>query len=129
MLRATLVGLSGAAAGAAVGLRSPRGSYEIEAGASTVRGGCNFLSTDADRPATQKSIYDSPSSEVVLAPTSLPLQGDFANLRRALYGAEIKTSASAREVIHEWIGAEQRIGSKLSSLIPRDEPLSPGIYS
>lgn len=49
---------------------------------------------------------------------------------RSLFGnARDRAEHGARDLVHDWVGAEQRFGAKVGSLMPRDEPLSPGIYT
>lgn len=75
----------------------------------------------------QLPIYSSPAEPVTLAEVRGPLEEQVGSVRRYL----VDSTQSAQNALHgqvsKWVGVEQAVESKVSSLIPHDEPLTPGL--
>lgn len=75
----------------------------------------------------QLPIYSSPAEPVTLAEVRGPLEEQVGSARRYVVDSTRHASDALRGQISKWIGVEQAVESKVSSLIPADEPLTPGL--
>lgn len=76
---------------------------------------------------TKLPIYSAPPEPVILAEVRGPLEEQVASARRAISNATYDVRESVQGQVRRWIGVEHAVENRISSLIPQDEPITPGI--
>ncbi|EPQ30704.1 uncharacterized protein PFL1_01605 [Pseudozyma flocculosa PF-1] len=98
------------------------------AGALLVSSTTKLHAEEAPAPSSQKlPIYPLPEPEVKLVPTQTELERQIGSARRGLQGATKETREALSGSIEKWIGVERKIEKEVKSLVPADEPLTPGL--
>ncbi|PWN38502.1 uncharacterized protein FA14DRAFT_188488 [Meira miltonrushii] len=72
-------------------------------------------------------IYSAPPEPVILAEVRGPLEDQVASARRTIMGATHNLRESVQNQVRRWISVEHAVENRISSLIPEDEPITPGI--
>ncbi|KAK7018471.1 MICOS complex subunit [Favolaschia claudopus] len=72
------------------------------------------------------SIYAAPPTDVLLLDDPSALEAHIGTARRAVTGQYRQAHAQVQSVVSQWIGVENRIESRVKSLLPPDERLVPG---
>lgn len=72
-------------------------------------------------------IYSAPPQPVILAEVRGPLEDQVASARRSILGATHDLRQGVQNQVDRWIGVEHAVENRISSLIPKDEPITPGI--
>lgn len=81
----------------------------------------------AYRVSGQLSIYPEPEAAVTLVPTQTELERQIGSARRRVDSLTQSARSSLTSSVNSWIGVEKRIEARVKSLIPADEPLTPGL--
>ncbi|CAE7224158.1 unnamed protein product [Rhizoctonia solani] len=83
---------------------------------------------ELNTPGPKKlSIYDSQEPEILVAQTESEFVETIGRTRRILARAGEESKGGIQGVIASWIRVEQRVESRIRSLISPEEPLTPGI--
>lgn len=72
-------------------------------------------------------IYSAAPEPVILAEVRGPLEDQVASARRTIMGATHDVRESVQHQVRRWINVEHAVENRISSLIPEDEPITPGI--
>jgi len=73
------------------------------------------------------SIYPNPQPEIVLIEAPHPLAAHIKVAREHTTDALSGVRAQVESVVDKWVGFERRVEREVKSVLPKDEPLTPGI--
>ncbi|KAF8576990.1 hypothetical protein K439DRAFT_1622441 [Ramaria rubella] len=83
-------------------------------------------SAQEGRPGGRPSIYPQPEPELVLVETHSALEQQIAVTRRATNSVYQAARSRVQSIVDRWIGVEHAVERRVKSIIPTDEPLTPG---
>ncbi|KAG9037633.1 hypothetical protein FRB95_004853 [Tulasnella sp. JGI-2019a] len=85
------------------------------------------VTTTLHVPRSQLSIYPSPPSEIHIVRTESELANRIGVVREYATEQYIKGSDIAQGWVDNWIAVEGKVEKKIKEIIPKDEPMTPGL--
>ncbi|KAG8899336.1 hypothetical protein FRC00_001579 [Tulasnella sp. 408] len=73
------------------------------------------------------SIYPKPDAEILLVETNSPLATHIGIAREHVTAAYYEGQATVQSAVDKWIGVEHAVEKQVKELIPKDEPMTPGL--
>ncbi|KAN0065494.1 hypothetical protein ACQY0O_001331 [Thecaphora frezii] len=94
---------------------------------STIYADASSSSSSSSSSSEKLPIYPLPDPTIQLVPTQTELERQIGAARKSIQSATSDVRSGVANSVERWIEVEKRVEHEVKSVIPNDEPLTPGL--